>query len=67
MTKLDYFTSASERWRTDAAQRARLIMSQRPVDALAYADKRMRLANLGSFERRRWRYIKSLLASKFGA
>jgi hypothetical protein len=57
----DYFSAAPERWRTDAVSRARLVAAQHSSDPLSYAEKRVRLAKFGTFERRRWKYIHLLL------
>lgn len=64
MLKLDYFRGANERWRTDAAMRARRVRVDHPDDAVHYAQRRIEAAKFGSFERRRWQYIKRLLLSR---
>ena len=66
MLKLDYFSSANERWRTDAAVRARRVRVDHPDDAVDYAQRRINATKIGSFERRRWQYIKKLLLSSAG-
>lgn len=63
MFRLDFFSGASERWRTDAAMRARRVRIDYPENYAEYASKRLRLSPLGSFERRRWSYIQKVLTS----
>jgi hypothetical protein len=62
MFRLDFFTGATERWRSEAALRARRVRVDNPEDPLGYVEKRIGLTKPGSFERRRWQYIKKLLA-----
>ena len=64
MFRLDYFSSASERWRSDALGRARRVRIDHCDDPVAYAEKRMKLAKAGSFERRRWKFIRKILIDK---
>ncbi len=64
MLRLDYFTGATERWRSEAVLRARRVRVDFPEDPLGYAEKRISLARPGSFERRRWRYIRKLLVNE---
>lgn len=67
MFRVDFFSGASERWRSQAASRARRVRIDHPEDPLAYADKRLGMAKLGSFERRRWKYIKKLIVKELDA
>ena len=61
MARWDYFTGASERWRTDAKVRARRVIGEHADDPVAYADKRLKMSAFGSFQRRRWSYIRRLV------
>ncbi|OWK32582.1 hypothetical protein SPMU_09170 [Sphingomonas mucosissima] len=57
----DYFTGATSGWRTEAKIRARRVMGEQVDDPIGYVDKRLTLVRVGSFERRRWAYIRTLV------
>ncbi len=61
MGRWDYFSAARERWRADALMRAQRLLVDRPGDAADYAEKRIGLSRFGTFERRRWKYIRQVL------
>ncbi|WP_085809610.1 hypothetical protein [Sphingomonas sp. TZW2008] len=61
--RLDYFTGASDRWRTEAKIRARQVIGDHADDPMGYVDRRLGIARFGSFEQRRWRYIRTLIAA----
>jgi hypothetical protein len=67
MSRWDHFSAAGERWRTDAAMRARRVLADHPEDAGAYVEKRLKLAKFGTFERRRWKYIRALLSRRLNS
>jgi hypothetical protein len=62
MSRWDHFSAAGERWRADAAMRMRRVLTDHPHDAEAYINKRIAFAKFGTFERRRWKYIKTLIS-----
>lgn len=64
MKRFNYFSGASDRWRTDAKTRARRVISQHGDDALGYVQKRIDRSKFGTFERRRWTYIRKLLRAE---
>lgn len=57
----DHFSGASERWRADARIRARRVLGEHASDPAGYAQKRIDRSRFGTFERRRWTYIRKLL------
>ncbi|WBH16728.1 hypothetical protein [Sphingomonas radiodurans] len=61
MPRLDYFTGASERWQTDARVRARRVLGEHADDPIGYAQKRIDRSRFGTFERRRWVFIRKVL------
>jgi len=44
MFRLDFFTGATERWRSEAALRARRVRVDNPEDPLGYVEKRIGLS-----------------------
>lgn len=57
----DYFLGAPSGWRTEAKIRARQVLGEQADDPIGYVDKRLALVRWGSFERRRWDYIRKLI------
>lgn len=62
MSRWDYFTGATRHWRTEAKIRARRVIGEHPADPIGYVDKRIQLSGVASFQRRRWSYIRKLVA-----
>ena len=61
MVRLDFFSGASERWKTDAKIRARRVIAEHADDPIGYVQRRIELSRFGTFERRRWNYIRKLV------
>lgn len=57
----DYFAGAPAGWRTEAKIRARRVFGEQREDPLSYVEMRLARARFGSFEKRRWTYIRRLL------
>lgn len=57
----DYFAGATSGWRTEAKIRARRVMGEQVDDPIGYVDRRLSLVRFGSFERRRWAFIRTLV------
>ncbi len=64
MAALDYFTGAARGWRDEASARLDVLIARRGNDAERYIAKRLDRTSWGSFERRRWTYIASLLSKR---
>lgn len=57
----DYFSGAQPGWRTEAKIRARRVVGEQIDDPMGYVDNRVRRVRLGTFERRRWSFIRKLV------
>lgn len=57
----DHFSGAQPGWRTEAKIRARRVVGERIDDPIGYVDGRVHRAHIGSFERRRWSFIRKLV------
>lgn len=62
MSHWDFFTGAPRHWRTEAKIRARRVIGEHADDPVGYVDKRLQLSHFASFQRRRWSYIRKLVA-----
>jgi hypothetical protein len=61
MLAFDYFSGAGHAWRRFAQIRLDDLLDQRGSRTDAYIAKRIARSGWGSFERRRWKYIRHLL------
>ncbi|MCC2979056.1 MULTISPECIES: hypothetical protein [unclassified Sphingomonas] len=57
----DHFAGAQSGWRIEAKIRARRVMGEQPDDPLGYVDRRLARTRFASFERRRWKHIRTLV------
>lgn len=65
MTKrFDWFSRAEHGWMMEAERRLAIVLQEHGAEARAYIEKRIARSAWGSFERRRWRYMRSLLKQK---
>ena len=64
MAALDHFTGAARGWREEAGKRLDVLIARRGNDAERYIAKRLERTTWGSFERRRWTYIATLLEQR---
>lgn len=58
--RFDYFSGAGHAWRRFAQIRLEDLIEQRGSRTEAYIAKRIARSRWGSFERRRWSYIRRL-------
>jgi hypothetical protein len=49
MRNLDFFSGASERWREQAALRARRVLLDHRDNAMSYVERRLKRSRFGSF------------------
>jgi hypothetical protein len=61
---LDWFSRAEAGWKMEAQRRFTIVLQEHGREANAYIEKRIARSAWGSFERRRWRYIRALLKQK---